>query len=77
VNLEMLSPQRHAFRAKPTRDIARGGGGGNMESFGAAGPSMFGPGAVAAGTDDDANALTWTSGMAGRNRHASQLSVLC
>lgn len=58
-------PQRHAFRAKPTHDIARGGSAGAVESFGAAGPSIFGPGAVAGpAADEEANALTWTSGMA-------------
>lgn len=54
--------QRHSFRAKPTRDIA----GSSAGSFGAAGPSIFGPGAVAAPADDE-HSLTWTSGMA-RNR---------
>jgi hypothetical protein len=59
--------QRHSFRAKPTLDIA---GSGSGPSFGAAGPSIFGPGAVAAESVDDEHSLTWTSGAA-RNRQGS------
>lgn len=64
--------QRHAFRAKPNRDIAGVGGPG---SFGAVGPSIFGPGAVAAPGSDDEHSLTWTSGMA-RNRHVESANLL-
>lgn len=55
--------QRHSFRAKPICDIASG----PSEGFGAAGPSIFGPGAVPAPVDESQHSLSWTSGMA-RNR---------
>jgi hypothetical protein len=59
--------QHHAFRAKPTLDIAGTAAG---SSLGAAGPSGFGPGLAAGQAAEDEQSLTWTSGMA-RSRQGS------
>jgi hypothetical protein len=56
--------QRHAFRAKPTLDIA---GTSTGSSLGAAGPAAFGPEPAAGQAAEDEQSLTWTSGM-GRSR---------
>jgi hypothetical protein len=45
--------------------------------FGAAGPAMFGPGAVAAPADEDEHSLTWTSGMARSRQALIDLECLC
>ena len=56
--------QRHAFRAKPTLDIADTATGSSM---GAAGPAGFGSGPGTGQAAEDEQSLTWTSGM-GRSR---------
>ena len=60
-----LRVQRHAFRARPTLDIA---GTATGSSLGAAGHTAFGPGPAAGPAAEDEQSLTWTSGM-GRSRH--------